>query len=118
VGSVARSAPSVLEIATRGALDAVGAGAARLEHRNRALLIAALAAGERATGAALEERRHAGDGRVSTALGCAVAPGPRRWLVQGRGGKLQRSAAAIHARSSGTTARFLTPRRRWRTEPS
>ena len=28
--------------------------------------------------------------------------------MQGRRGKLQRSAAAIHARNSGTTARFLT----------
>ena len=102
-----RDLPLVLEIPTRGAVDAVVRVPGSKSITNRALLIAALAAGESQLSGGLESDDTLAMIEGLTALGCEITLGPERWRVQGRRGKLQRSAAAIHARSSGTTARFL-----------
>ena len=103
-----RDLPSVLEIPTRGAIDAVVRVPGSKSITNRALLIAALASGESQLSGGLESDDTLAMIEGLTALGCEIGLGPERWRVQGRRGKLQRSGAAIHARSSGTTARFLT----------
>ena len=103
-----RELPPLLEIPTRGAIDAVVRVPGSKSITNRALLIAALAAGDSELSGALESDDTQAMIEGLAALGCAITPGPERWRVQGRGGKLLRPAAAIHARGSGTTARFLT----------
>ncbi|HEY8153640.1 MAG TPA: 3-phosphoshikimate 1-carboxyvinyltransferase [Myxococcota bacterium] len=103
-----RDLPPVLEIPTRGAIDAVLRVPGSKSITNRALLIAALASGESLLSGALESDDTLAMVEGLTALGCEITLDPERWRVQGRRGKLQRSGAAIHARSSGTTARFLT----------
>jgi 3-phosphoshikimate 1-carboxyvinyltransferase len=103
-----RNLPSVLEIPTRGAIDADLRVPGSKSITNRALLAAALASGESLLTGGLESDDTLAMIEGLTALGCEITLGPDRWRVQGRRGKLQRSAAAIHARSSGTTARFLT----------
>jgi 3-phosphoshikimate 1-carboxyvinyltransferase len=103
-----RDLPSVLEIPTRGAIDAVLRVPGSKSITNRALLIAALASGESQLSGGLESEDTLAMIEGLTALGCEITLSPERWRVQGRRGKLQRSAAAIHARNSGTTARFLT----------
>ena len=103
-----RDLPSVLEIPTRGAIDAVLRVPGSKSITNRALLVAALASGESQLSGGLESDDTLAMIEGLTALGCEITLGPERWRVQGRRGKLQRSGAAIHARSSGTTARFLT----------
>jgi len=103
-----RDLPPILEIPTRGAIDAVVRVPGSKSITNRALLIAALATGDSELSGALESDDTLAMVEGLTALGCEITLGPERWRVQGRRGRLQRSAAAIHARSSGTTARFLT----------
>jgi 3-phosphoshikimate 1-carboxyvinyltransferase len=103
-----RDLPPVLAIPTRGAIDAVVRVPGSKSITNRALLVAALAAGESELSGALESDDTLAMVEGLTALGCEITLDPERWRVQGRRGKLQRSAAAIHARGSGTTARFLT----------
>ena len=103
-----RDLPPVLAIPTRGAIDAVVRVPGSKSITNRALLIAALAAGESELLGALESDDTLAMVEGLTALGCEITLGPERWRVRGRRGRLQRSAAAIHARGSGTTARFLT----------
>jgi 3-phosphoshikimate 1-carboxyvinyltransferase len=103
-----RDLPPVLEIRTRGAIDAVLRVPGSKSITNRALLIAALASGESQLSGGLESDDTLAMIEGLSALGCQITLGPERWRVQGRRGKLQRSAAAIQARSSGTTARFLT----------
>jgi len=103
-----RDLPPVLAIPTRGAIDAVVRVPGSKSITNRALLIAALAAGESELSGALESDDTLAMVEGLTALGCEITLGPERWRVQGRRGRLQRSAAAIQARGSGTTARFLT----------
>ena len=103
-----RDLPSLLEIPTRGAIDAVLRVPGSKSITNRALVIAALGTGESQLSGGLESDDTLAMIEGLTALGCEITLGPERWRVQGRRGKLQRSAAAIHARSSGTTARFLT----------
>jgi len=102
-----RDLPPVLEIPSRGAIDAVVRVPGSKSITNRALLIAALATGESELSGALESDDTLAMVEGLTALGCEITLGPERWRVQGRRGRLQRSAAAIHARGSGTTARFL-----------
>jgi len=103
-----RDLPSLLEIPTRGAIDAVLRVPGSKSITNRVLLIAALASGESQLTGGLESDDTLAMIEGLTALGCEITLEPGRWRVQGRRGKLQRSGAAIHARSSGTTARFLT----------
>ena len=103
-----RDLPPVLAIPTRGAIDAVVQVPGSKSITNRALLIAALATGESELSGALESDDTLAMVEGLTALGCEITLGPERWRVKGRHGRLQRSAAAIHARGSGTTARFLT----------
>jgi 3-phosphoshikimate 1-carboxyvinyltransferase len=103
-----RDLPPVLEIPTRGAIDAVVRVPGSKSITNRALLVAALASGESRLSGGLESDDTLAMIEGLTALGCEITLAPESWRVQGRRGKLQRSAAAIQARSSGTTARFLT----------
>ena len=103
-----RDLPSVLEIPTRGAIDADLRVPGSKSITNRALLVAALASGESQLSGGLESDDTLAMIEGLSALGCEITLEPERWRVQGRHGKLQRSAAAIHARNSGTTARFLT----------
>jgi 3-phosphoshikimate 1-carboxyvinyltransferase len=98
----------VLSIPTRGAIDAVVRVPGSKSITNRALPIAALADGESRLSGGLESDDTLAMIEGLTALGCEIELGQEFWRVQGRRGKLQRSAAAIQARSSGTTARFLT----------
>jgi 3-phosphoshikimate 1-carboxyvinyltransferase len=103
-----RDLPSVLEIPTRGAIDADLRVPGSKSITNRALLVAALASGESQLSGGLESDDTLAMIEGLSALGCEITLEPERWRVQGRGGRLQRSAAAIQARNSGTTARFLT----------
>jgi 3-phosphoshikimate 1-carboxyvinyltransferase len=103
-----RDLPAILEIPTRGAIDAVVRVPGSKSITNRALLIAALAAGESQLSGALESDDTLAMVEGLTEFGCEITLGPASWSVKGRRGKLQRPAAAIHARGSGTTARFLT----------
>ncbi len=103
-----RDLPSVLEIPMRGAIDTALRVPGSKSITNRALLAAALASGTSQLSGGLESDDTLAMIEGLTALGCEITLGAERWQVQGRRGKLQRSAAAIHARSSGTTARFLT----------
>jgi 3-phosphoshikimate 1-carboxyvinyltransferase len=103
-----RDLPSVLPIPTRGAIDAVLRVPGSKSITNRVLLIAALASGESQLEGPLESEDTLAMIEGLTALGCEITLSPGCWRVQGRRGKLQRSAAAINARNSGTTARFLT----------
>jgi 3-phosphoshikimate 1-carboxyvinyltransferase len=103
-----RDLPPVLEIPTRGAIDADLRVPGSKSITNRALLVAALASGESQLSGGLESDDTLAMIEGLSALGCEITLGEGRWRVQGRRGKLQRSAAAVHARSSGTTARFLT----------
>jgi 3-phosphoshikimate 1-carboxyvinyltransferase len=100
--------PSVLPIPTRGAIDAVVRVPGSKSITNRALLAAALAAGESELRGALESDDTLAMVEGLAALGCEIEPGRERWRVRGRRGSLRRPAAAIDARGSGTTARFLT----------
>jgi 3-phosphoshikimate 1-carboxyvinyltransferase len=75
---------------------------------NRALLVAALAAGDSELSGALESDDTLAMLEGLAALGCEIALDASGWRVRGRRGRFQRPAAAIHARGSGTTARFLT----------
>jgi 3-phosphoshikimate 1-carboxyvinyltransferase len=100
--------PPALEIPTRGAIDAVVQVPGSKSITNRALPIAALAAGDSRLTGGLESDDTLAMIEGLSALGCEITLGAGRWLVRGRRGRLQRSAAAVNARSSGTTARFLT----------
>jgi 3-phosphoshikimate 1-carboxyvinyltransferase len=108
VGGALHDLPPLLPIPTRGAIDARVSVPGSKSITNRALLIAALASGESELSGALESDDTLAMVEGLTALGCEITLGSQHWRVQGRRGKLQRSAAAIHARGSGTTARFLT----------
>jgi 3-phosphoshikimate 1-carboxyvinyltransferase len=103
-----RDLPPVLPIPTRGAIDAVVRVPGSKSITNRALPIAALAAGDSELLGPLESDDTLAMVEGLAALGCEITLGEERWRVRGRRGRLQRSAAAIQARSSGTTARFLT----------
>lgn len=103
-----RELPPVLEIPTRGAIDARVRVPGSKSITNRALPIAALADGDSELLGALESDDTLAMVEGLGALGCEITLGAASWRVRGRRGKLQRSAAAIHARGSGTTARFLT----------
>jgi len=103
-----RELPPVLEIPTRGAIDARVRVPGSKSITNRALPIAALADGDSELLGALESDDTLAMVEGLGALGCEITLAAASWRVHGRRGKLQRSAAAIHARGSGTTARFLT----------
>jgi 3-phosphoshikimate 1-carboxyvinyltransferase len=98
----------VLAIPNRGAIDAVVRVPGSKSITNRALPVAALADGESRLSGGLESDDTLAMIEGLAALGCEIELGPEVWRVRGRRGRLQRSAAAIQARGSGTTARFLT----------
>ncbi len=103
-----RDLPPILEIPTRGAIDAVVWVPGSKSITNRALLVAALAAGDSELSGGLDSDDTQAMIEGLTALGCKITLAADVWRVGGRRGRLERSAAAIHARGSGTTARFLT----------
>ena len=99
----------VLEIPTRGAIDAVVRVPGSKSITNRALLIAALASGESQLSGGLESDDTLAMIEGLTALGCEITLGARALAGAGPA----RKAAALGRRrstraSSGTTARFLT----------
>jgi 3-phosphoshikimate 1-carboxyvinyltransferase len=100
--------PECLPIATRGAVDAAVRPPGSKSITNRALLVAALAAGESELRAPLASDDTYVMLECLTALGCEIEPSDESWRVRGRNGSLQRSPAALHTGNSGTTARFLT----------
>jgi 3-phosphoshikimate 1-carboxyvinyltransferase len=100
--------PDRLAIAPRGAIDAVVRPPGSKSITNRALPVAALAAGESELRGALWSDDTRAMVECLAALGCPVELGEDAWRVMGRRGRLQRSPAALRAGNSGTTARFLT----------
>ena len=110
-GAARLSFPAEIAVHPRGPLDAVVRVPGSRSLTNRALVAAALADGE----STLENALSADDTdamRVALgALGVPIAVDARAtgtWRVAGRGGRLGVPAAALDARASGTTARFLT----------
>ena len=103
-----RSYPDVLAVPTRTVIDRELAVPGSKSLTNRALLVAALAAGEsRLEGALVAE-----DSEVMIAglreLGIPVEVTGTTFVVHGRGGHIPQSAAEIDLRLSGTSIRFLT----------
>ena len=75
---------------------------------NRALVCAALAPGASELAGMTESDDTAAMREGLRALGVAIEVDGDRWRVAGTGGRFPRSDAAVDARASGTTARFLT----------
>ena len=75
---------------------------------NRALVCAALADGTSELGDPLASDDTEAMSAALEALGIVIESSPDTWRVHGRGGNLRAPAAALDARASGTTARFLT----------
>jgi 3-phosphoshikimate 1-carboxyvinyltransferase len=100
--------PDPLPIEPRGPLDARVRVPGSKSVTNRALLTAALAAGESELAGALASDDT--DVMVASlaALGCAVDTSGEPWRVRGSGGRLRSPAAPLFTGNSGTTARFLT----------
>ena len=100
--------PDRLQIATRGAIDAVVRPPGSKSITNRALLVAALAEGE----SELRRPLESDDTRVMSqclkALGCQLTLGEEAWIVRGLAGKLRQPSEALFTGNSGITARFLT----------
>lgn len=75
---------------------------------NRALVVAALAAGVSTLRDPLDSDDSAAMRDCLRALGAEVDVTPRQWRVTGTGGALAAPDAPLDARLSGTTARFVT----------
>ncbi|CAN5922657.1 3-phosphoshikimate 1-carboxyvinyltransferase [soil metagenome] len=75
---------------------------------NRALICAALAAGSSVLHAPLDSDDSQAMRDCLTALGARIDVAGDRWTVVGTGGEVRTPAAPVHARLSGTTARFVT----------
>jgi len=100
--------PDPLPIEPRGPLDARVRVPGSKSVTNRALLVAALAAGpSRLTGALASD-----DTRVMAeslaALGVPMEAADGSWRIEGVDGRLRAPAAPLFTGNSGTTARFLT----------
>ena len=95
-------------IRTRGPLDGCVRVPGSRSIANRALVCAALAAGRSRLRGASESDDTAAMREGLRALGVAIATEDGSWSVEGCGGKLPARGAAVDARASGTTARFLT----------
>ncbi len=100
--------PDPLPIRPRGPLDARVRPPGSRSLANRALVAAALGAGEsRLFGlSASDDTEAMRDGL--RALGVRIACADETWTVQGADGRLVPVANALDVRASGTTARFLT----------
>jgi 3-phosphoshikimate 1-carboxyvinyltransferase len=105
---VPQSLPDLLEVAPRGPLDAKIRVPGSRSETNRALPAAALARGRsRLVGAGESDDTEAMRGCLR-ALGVSIEADPDGWPGEGRGGRLHAPAGPLDARSSGTTARFMT----------
>ena len=118
-GVALRDLPSVLEIPTRGAIDAVLRVPGSKSITNRALLIAALASGESQLSGGLESDDTLAMIEGLTALGCeitlgAASAGACRAGAESCSARPRRSTRATR----GPPRAFSRRRRRSRTEPS
>jgi 3-phosphoshikimate 1-carboxyvinyltransferase len=95
-------------VAPRGPLDATVRPPGSKSLTNRALVAAALAAGESRLRGALASDDTRVMAEALSALGCPVATAGETWRVAGGGGCLRAPPAPLFAGNSGTTARFLT----------
>lgn len=100
--------PERLEICPRGPLDARLTPPGSKSITNRALPIAALAAGESLLHGALESDDTAAMLECLAQLGARVETEGDGWQVPGLAGNPCQPDAALFTRNSGTTARFLT----------
>lgn len=101
-------APQQLTIAPRGPLDATMPVPGSKSITNRAAVCAALAPGASTLLGALDSDDTEAMRIALGALGVSISVAGELWHVAGRGGSLQAPSAALDARASGTTARFLT----------
>jgi len=97
-----------IEIRPRGPLDARVPVPGSKSITNRAALAAALARGESRLAGALESDDTDAMRVALGALGVAIGREGSAWTVRGTDGRLAAPRAALDARASGTTARFLT----------
>jgi 3-phosphoshikimate 1-carboxyvinyltransferase len=95
-------------VRTRGPLDARVRVPGSRSIANRALLCAALAPGRSLLSGIGESDDTAAMREGLRALGVELVAEGESWRVEGAGGRFPASGAAIDARASGTTARFLT----------
>jgi 3-phosphoshikimate 1-carboxyvinyltransferase len=100
--------PSLLAIEPRGPLDASVRVPGSKSITNRALLVAALAAGESELAGALESDDTRVMREALEALGAPVEMRDDRWRVRGTGARLRVPDRALYVGNSGTSARFLT----------
>jgi 3-phosphoshikimate 1-carboxyvinyltransferase len=99
--------PAALELVLAGPVRLRLAAPASKSVTNRALLCAALAAGtSHLLGAAPSDDAEAMAAAL-TELGAKVSMADDAWTVEGTGGRLRSPGAALDARLSGTTMRFL-----------
>jgi 3-phosphoshikimate 1-carboxyvinyltransferase len=105
---VAEPLPEALELVPGGPVHLRLAAPASKSVTNRALLCAALAAGtSHLEGAAASDDAEAMAAALAQ-LGAGVdTADPRRWRIQGTGGRLRSPDRPLDARLSGTTMRFL-----------
>jgi 3-phosphoshikimate 1-carboxyvinyltransferase len=95
-------------IRPRGALDAIVRVPGSRSLTNRALVAAALAAGESTLAGALESDDTEAMRGCLEAFGVRVVQDGPRFTIAGCGGALRAPTRALDARASGTTARFVT----------
>jgi 3-phosphoshikimate 1-carboxyvinyltransferase len=101
-------AGAALAVRPRGALDATLAVPGSKSLTNRALPVAALAAGESEILGALASDDTEAMREGLLALGARIETRGEAWRVRGTEGRLAAPGRPIDARGSGTTARFLT----------
>ncbi|HEX2369298.1 MAG TPA: 3-phosphoshikimate 1-carboxyvinyltransferase [Acidimicrobiia bacterium] len=103
------SFPARLEIEPlRGALDATVRPPGSKSITNRALLVAALAAGASQLAGALRSDDTDAMRRCLQALGVEISDEEDPWRVEGVDGAMAEPAVTLDAGASGTTARFVT----------
>jgi 3-phosphoshikimate 1-carboxyvinyltransferase len=100
--------PDPLPIEPRGPIEGRVRPPGSKSLTNRALLVAALAAGESHLAGALESDDTVAMRQGLAQLGCHVDAARDPWSVTGQGGKLRAPHAPLDCQNSGTTARFLT----------
>jgi 3-phosphoshikimate 1-carboxyvinyltransferase len=104
----ARELPNELRIAPRGPLDAAVSVPGSKSITNRALLVAALAAGESQLWGALASDDTAVMCEALRALGSEIDTDCEPWRVRGTAGHLAAPDGPLDVQNSGTCARFLT----------
>jgi 3-phosphoshikimate 1-carboxyvinyltransferase len=102
------SLPDPLPIEPRGPIEGRVRPPGSKSLTNRALLIAALAAGDSRLAGALESDDTVAMRQGLAQLGCHVDAAGDPWSVTGQGGKLRAPHTPLDCQNSGTTARFLT----------